>query len=459
MILEKLYSKVPHVIKNLFVSGYNIQKNRKRHGGLYNHWKQYYKDHEFASYDELQRIQSKRLSEFLNYCVAHSDYYKEQLGRTDFSNFSVQDLGSLPIFSKEDVRSNLSNIYTIDKKVANISRTGGTTGKSLEVRFRWDDLQERKALLDIFRERFGWKKGVRTSWFSGKSILGPSDLKKMRFWKSDIFSNVDYYSTYHINAASAPFYIQHMNKARPKVIVGFPSSIAELAKYGVDLGIKLDFQVDVVFPTAETLVDHETSLIKEYFGGHCRNQYASSEGASFIVECEKGKLHYEMLSGVIEVLDDRDQPAIEGRMVVTSFSTRGTPLVRYDIGDSMSLDPEPCDCGRHTPVVKEILGRINDYIYSEKTGKCNLGNISNCVKYVPGIIKFQVLQEELDTIRVLIIRGSDYSESSEAQFRKELEDRLGEDMRIHFEYPKEIKKTKIGKHQIVNNKIKHLIDE
>ena len=459
MILETIYSIVPHIIKNLFVSGYNFKKNRKRHGGVYKQWKEYYLANEYKSYEELEQAQTKRLREFLSYCVTHSDYYQKTLGRSDFSTFEISDLSSLPIYSKEDIRSNLKDIYTIDKKQANISRTGGTTGKSLEVLFRWDDLQERKALLDTFRERFGWKHGDRTSWFSGKSLLDSRDVKKNRYWKSDVFTHVDYYSTFHINANSAPYYLAHMQKAKPKMIVGFPSSIAELAKHGQDQGIKLDFTVDAVFPTAETLVDHETSLIRDYFGGICRNQYASSEGASFILECEEGKLHYEMLSGVIEVLDENDQPTDNGRMVITSFSTRGTPLIRYDIGDTMSLDSDKCSCGRKTPVVKEILGRINDYIYSQETGKSNLGNISNCVKYVPGIVKFQVLQEELNAIKVLIIKGAEYKESSETQFRKELVDRLGTKMKIQFEYPSDIPKTKIGKHQIVNNKIKHLLNE
>ena len=38
------------------------------------------------------------------------------------------------------------------------------------------------------------------------------------------------------------------------------------------------------------------------------NQYASSEGAPFIIECKEGNLHLELQSGVFEVLDENDKP-------------------------------------------------------------------------------------------------------------------------------------------------------
>ena len=220
----------------------------------------------------------------------------------------------------------------------------------------------------------------------------------------------------------------------------------------------MDHKVTAIFPTAETLVKEETDLLLSFYGGPCKDQYASSEGASFLIECEKGKLHYEMLSGVIEVVNDKGEYVDDGKMLITSFSTRGTPLIRYDIGDSMTFDHSKCSCGRNTPVVKKINGRVNDFIYSQQTGKCNLGNISNCVKYVKGIIKFQVVQDKLDEITVLAIVDSNYDKLSENSFRKELEDRLGQQIRIEFKYVDFIAKTKIGKHRIVINNVKHLIN-
>ena len=75
-------------------------------------------------------------------------------------------------------------------------------------------------------------------------------------------------------------------------------------------------------------------------------------------------------------------PTQSGRLVVTSFTTEATPLIRYDIGDSVVLEDSNkiCSCGNNNPMVKKINGRIDDYIYSPQTGKINLGNISNTLK-------------------------------------------------------------------------------
>src|SRR5690606_11712837 len=97
--------------------------------------------------------------------------------------------------------------------------------------------------------------------------------------------------------------------------------------------------------------------IEGFFKTKMYNQYASSEGAPFIFECEQGKLHLELQSGVFEVMDANNNPSPSGRLIVTSFTTEATPLIRYDIGDSISLESEniSCNCGIHNPIVKEIL--------------------------------------------------------------------------------------------------------
>ena len=60
-------------------------------------------------------------------------------------------------------------------------------------------------------------------------------------------------------------------------------------------------------------------------GCEIKDQYASSEGAPFIFECPHGKMHIDITSGVFEVLDESGNDADMGELVVTSFSTRGTP--------------------------------------------------------------------------------------------------------------------------------------
>lgn len=190
------------------------------------------------------------------------------------------------------------------------------------------------------------------------------------------------------------------------------------------------------------------------------DQYASSEGAPFIFECTQGNLHLELQSGVFEVLDENDQPALSGRLVVTSFTTEGTPLIRYDIGDSITLadESEVCHCGNHNPLVIEILGRIDDYIYSPETGKINLGNISNTLKDTSGIKSFQVIQNSLEALDIYLVTDATvYNKSVEKVFLKNWEDRVGTKIKIHIHLVEDIPVEASGKFRMVKNNIKHLI--
>lgn len=244
-------------------------------------------------------------------------------------------------------------------------------------------------------------------------------------------------------------------------MVGFPSSILEIAKFGLAHGYEFPANtIKAIFPTAETITDEMRHSIEGFFKTNMYDQYASSEGAPFIFECKNGNLHLELQSGVFEVLDTEDRPSKSGRLVVTSFTTEGTPLIRYDIGDSIILEDEDrtCTCGNNNPLVKEILGRIDDYVYSPETGKINLGNVSNTLKDTHGIIRFQAIQDELNRIKLRVIRDkSEYTQKVEEKFIQNWRDRIGNKMELEIEYVEDIPVEASGKFRIVKNNIKHLI--
>jgi phenylacetate-CoA ligase len=50
---------------------------------------------------------------------------------------------------------------------------------------------------------------------------------------------------------------------------------------------------------------------------------------------------------------------VAGEVVVTTFN-KVYPLVRFGTGDLSVLEPSPCTCGRTTPRLIRILGRVDD---------------------------------------------------------------------------------------------------
>lgn len=458
---EKIYQILPNFLQDFLIYIYNKRAYAIRYGGAYNEYRKEKLKNRNLSRKELLDYQKNRYKQFIDFAIENSLYYKETLGKIEGAN-KIGNISKLPIVNKESLRSNIDKVVVQTTEKLKVSKTGGTTGKSLEVKNFSRNSQERFAFLDDFRSRFGYELGKKTAWFSGKSLLTPRDIKKNQFWKTDRIHNVRYYSTFHIKNDYLQFYIEDLIKFQPEYFVGFPSTMLEIAKFG--LANNYDYpasSVKAIFPTAETVTAETRKTIETFFKAKIYDQYASSEGAPFIFECEKGNLHLELQSGVFEVLDENNQPTKSGRLVVTSFTNEGTPLLRYDIGDSITLEDESktCNCGNNNPLVKEILGRIDDYVYSPENGKINLGNISNTLKDTKGIIRFQAIQNELSKIQVkLVIDKAEYTISVEKKFIQNWRERIGDKMELEFEYVDEIPVEASGKFRIVKNNVKHLIN-
>ena len=452
---EKIYLALPNFFQNILISIFNYLSYKRRYGGDYKQLLEKVKKNENLSFENLSKIQKKEFKKFLNYSVKNSKFYNEKYKNLKIDQeFGLEKISKLPIIDKEMLRRNISKVYTVDDNQATKFKTGGTTGKSLEVLVTDIDNQMGYAFLDNFRAKQGYVLGEKTAWFSGKNILSNRDIEKKRFWKTDYLYNVRYYSTFHIKQTYLKDYLNNLIQFKPKFIVGFPSCIYEIAKSGIKNNINFPKGIiKAIYPTAESFTKEVREVIESFFKARIYDQYASSEGAPCIFECENKNLHIEMQHGVFECLDENNKPAKTGRLVVTSFTTYGTPLIRYDIGDGISLSDKVCDCGNNNPLVDEIYGRINDFIYSKENGKINLGNISNCLKGVRKVVKFQIIQSIVEEINIKMVVDKGFNESHRKIFIKNLRHRLGNKIEIKINIVNDIKSEKSGKFRMIKNSI------
>jgi phenylacetate-CoA ligase len=450
---DKIYTLAPNVIQNLMISMFNLLAYKDRYGKHYKQFLKVYSKNKSLTLEELIELQKKKFEDFISFAAKNTSFYMNLYQNIE-EPYKIQNLQTLPILTKEMLRKNCEEIFTLPKNKAVISKTGGTTGVALEVRFTKKDVEERFAILDNFRNNYGYKLGEKTAWFSGKTLLNDKDIRKNRFWKSDYLFDVHYYSTFHISDRTAKYYLENLIKFNPKYIIGFPSSLVELARLGIKLNIDFPKGIRAIFGTAETITEQLKIEVEDYFKTRILNQYASSEGAPFIVECPLGNLHLELQNGVFEVLDSNNQQTKKGRLIVTSFTTHGTPLIRYDIGDEIELAENSCTCGNNNPLVKEILGRSSDYLLSLDYGKINYVNTANSLKNVPGIIKMQVVQEEVKSIHIKIcIDPKEYTPNAEKIFLQNWRERMGNQQIITIEIVDEIPNEKSGKFKMVINKL------
>src|SRR5699024_9878437 len=259
------------------------------------------------------------------------------------------------------------------------------------------DTAKRTAYLDFFKQRHGVEIFSKRASFTGKEII-PVKQKSKVFWRYNSPLKQMLYSGFHISEANIKYYIRSLNKFKPLVLDGFPSSMYRIARYINMNNIKLEFQPIAIFPTAETLHDYYREEIEKAFNCSVRNQYASSEGAPFITECQQGRLHFNIETGYFNLKEyNKDKNLYE--LIVTSFINYTTPIVQYKIGDIVEykLNQQSCECGNPAQYVEKILGRQSDYLVSKTNGQITSSNMSNVAKEAPNtIIASQFVQKNLN---------------------------------------------------------------
>ncbi|MBO5632416.1 MAG: phenylacetate--CoA ligase family protein [Aeriscardovia sp.] len=452
---ETLYELSPIWMQNYLISTYGQKLCRQRYGKVYHDELKRLKNRDFTNYEDQKNIQNATFLEFLSYAVENSPFYKEFYKGIDLSQIkTVDDITKLPILDKETLRENIEQVYTLPTNQGHKCITGGTTGKSLTVYFTSDDIQKRMAYLEWFKSLYGFDILKHTSArFNGKNII-PIGQKKKVYWRDNRCIRQRIYSSFFTSLENLPYYVHNLNEFKPQEMDGFVTSLYEVAKFMDDHGIKPTFKPMAIFPTSETVLQHHRDLLAKVFDCSVVDQYASSEGAPFIIQLPDGYMHECIDTGVFEHIKTDNGT----KLVVTAFHTHGTPLIRYDIGDNI-VEFEPAEMPENKygfPIIKAIDGRKADSLYSKERGHISIANLSNVVKNLPNSIKnIQFIQESIDHIHIkLVVDSSRYQQKKqEPHIIEEMYNRFGKNMTFSIQYVDEIKRTRGGKYRMIINKL------
>lgn len=454
MNLQQIYHKLPVLLQNLGISMYGYYLKKNRYGKIYYEYLAFLEEYEKLTLDEKREVQFNKLKELLHYAKENSKFYSQLYKNINLEDIkSLDDIKKLPIITKEMIRNNIDEVRTIDVKDAIVAQTGGTTGKSMKVFYTKNDFQIRMATLDFFKFRYGFYNiKMKRASFGGRDLVSRENSNKNIFWRYNSAIKQRLYSSYYINEENLKYYVKDLNKFKPQAIDGFFSSIYEIASYIKRNNIELKFIPVAIFPTSETITQREKDIIEEVFKCKVINQYASSEGAPFITECKMGNLHYELHSGIFEYIDDNSD-----EVLITSFTTHGTPLIRYKIGDSIENlnNNKICNCGCNNPIVSNILGRSTDFLYAYDGTKVTQVNIATAFKYAPKTIKkAQIIQYKKEEIIVkLVVDRNEYNNLDIKKLISELKLRLGKEIKIQIKEVKNIPREKSGKHRFIINEL------
>lgn len=147
---------------------------------------------------------------------------------------------------------------------------------------------------------------------------------------------------------------------RANAYIGLPSYLKVLLEKAQEAGMEMSLKK--AFVIAEKLPETLRTELQDTYGIHTRQGYGTAEVGAIAYECEAGRgMHFDP-SVFIEILDPETSRPVEpgqpGEVVVSVINPVNI-LFRFTTGDLASAVYEECSCGRKSPRLTGILGRVD----------------------------------------------------------------------------------------------------
>jgi len=160
-----------------------------------------------------------------------------------------------------------------------------------------------------------------------------------------------------------PRLVAALNDYRPVFLASYPTMLSLLAEEK-EAG-RLEIDPVRLWSGGECLAADAAAAIERAFGCPLTNEYGASECMSIGFGCREGWLHVNADWVLLEPVDRDYCPTPPGEashtVLLSNLSNRVQPIIRYDLGDSVVAQPEPCACGNSLPAIR-VEGRRDDVV-------------------------------------------------------------------------------------------------
>ena len=448
-------------LRTRLVSGlvFPLQERLKKHSTVAD--RRAMEDSQWWPRERLEALRVQRLRALLTHAAAHVPYYRDLFARIGFDPAAVSsltDLQRLPFLDKPLIRAHTDALKADDARGLARFNTGGSSGVPLIFYIGLERVSRDVAAKWRATRWWGVDIGDPEIVLWGSPIeLGAQDRVRLL---RDRLMRTRLLPAFEMSDAKVDSFIDEIRALRPKMLFGYPSAFAHIARHAQRQGVRMDdLGIKVVFVTSERLYDHQRTLIEQSFGAPVANGYGGRDAGFIAHQCPSGSLHITAEDVIVEIVDREGRvlpPGESGEIVVTHLATRDFPFVRYrtgDVGVLAAPDDAPCACGRTLPVLKEVQGRSTDFIVARDGTVMHGLALIYIVRDMPGVAGFRIEQESLDLTRVKVMTEPGFPADGDARIRAGMKARLGESVEVVVEHVAQIAAEGSGKFRYVVSKV------
>jgi phenylacetate-CoA ligase len=249
--------------------------------------------------------------------------------------------------------------------------------------------------------------------------------------------------------------VEHIVRARPTYVWGYTSAVVELARraYAMAPDARRPL-VRFAKVFGEMLYPFQRRQIEADLGARVIETYGCNETGTVAYECPEGSLHVFAEQVELEIVRDGEPvpPGEMGDILLTCFSNRAMPLVRYRVEDRGRLLPDPCPCGRPHPVLADIEGRSGDLLLTASGGRVHgTAALGAVLKHTSALVpphalaRVLFIQHDPRSWRVLVQPGPTFGDEDPPRIIECLKETFGAECHVVVDVVPEIPREPSGK--------------
>jgi len=223
--------------------------------------------------------------------------------------------------------------------------------------------------------------------------------------------------------------VASLNRIGPRFIAAYPSVLQSLAQE--QLQGRLRIAPVLLWSGGEAMPACARALIESAFVCPLINDYAASECMSIGFECSQGSMHLNADWVILEPVDQQGQPVPDGQPSHTSLLTNLAnpiqPIIRYDLGDSITRHAQACACGCPRPAYT-VAGRAADVLHLPRADGSMATifplAIQGAIEEGANVTQFQVVQVARDRLLLRVGGGKKQLAASALKARAALREFL-----------------------------------